>query len=105
MPSKSNATQDCAVGIKISAPWRVAKVMPRSQYCLDVTFIDGLCGKVDMFHLLFSDKAGVFAKLQDIALFNQAFIEYGAVTWPGELDLAPDAMYENIKNHGKWELF
>lgn len=26
------------------------------------------------------------------------------VTWPGELDLAPDAMYEHIKASGEWLL-
>ncbi|MBT0893743.1 hypothetical protein KI811_07950 [Geobacter hydrogenophilus] len=31
-------------------------------------------------------------------------MEYGAVTWPGEIDLAPDAMYQNIKQYDKWVL-
>jgi len=105
MPSKSNTTQNCALGVKISAPWRVAQVMARPQYCLNVTFMDGLNGDVDLSRLLQSDRAGVFAKLRNVALFNQVSVEYGAVTWPGELDLSPDSMYENIKNHGKWELF
>jgi len=26
------------------------------------------------------------------------------VTWPGEIDLAPDAMYREIKKAGKWVL-
>jgi hypothetical protein len=29
---------------------------------------------------------------------------YGAVTWPGEIDLAPDAMYAAIAAEGKWAL-
>jgi hypothetical protein len=29
-------------------------------------------------------------------LFAQVFIDYGAVAWPGEIDLAPDAMYAQI---------
>ena len=41
--------------------------------------------------------AGVFAGLSDPSLFKQVFIEHGAVTWPGEIDLAPDAMYAGIK--------
>ena len=32
------------------------------------------------------------------------FVEHGAVTWPGELDLAPDAMYREIKKNGFWKL-
>jgi len=26
------------------------------------------------------------------------------VTWPGELDLAPDAMHDMLKKHGKWTI-
>lgn len=26
------------------------------------------------------------------------------VTWPGELDLAPDAMHRHIKESGEWVL-
>jgi hypothetical protein len=28
----------------------------------------------------------------------------GAVSWPGDLDLAPDAMHAAIKEHGTWIL-
>jgi hypothetical protein len=36
--------------------------------------------------------------------FSQAALVYGAVTWPGELDIAPDAMYEEIKADGEWNM-
>jgi hypothetical protein len=26
----------------------------------------------------------------------------GAVMWPGEIDLAPDAMYDEIRKEGRW---
>jgi hypothetical protein len=39
----------------------------------------------------------VFAALRDETVFRQVFLEYGAMTWPGEIDLAPDAMHEEIK--------
>ena len=39
-----------------------------------------------------------------INTFNQAYVEYGAVTWPNEIDLAPDAMYDEIKSNGTWIL-
>lgn len=51
-----------------------------------------------------SDKAGVFAALKEIPLFNQVCLEYGAVIWPGKIDLAPDAMHDEIKRHGRWVL-
>jgi hypothetical protein len=34
--------------------------------------------------------------LRDVRLFEQAFIDNGAVAWPGDIDLAPDAMYAEI---------
>lgn len=51
-----------------------------------------------------SQKAGVFANLRDIDTFNQVYLEYGAVIWPGEIDLAPDTMHDEIKQNGKWVL-
>jgi hypothetical protein len=42
--------------------------------------------------------------LQDPAVFGQLQVTDGFVTWPGELDLAPDAMYEAIKENGQWVL-
>jgi hypothetical protein len=64
--------------------------------------MDGLKGIVDLRDLVTSSQAGVFAVLRDSALFNQVRVEYGAVTWPGEFDLAPDAMYGVIHAHGEW---
>jgi hypothetical protein len=79
-------------------------VKPLANYTLKVEFMDGTSGLVDMFQRIMSSKAGVFANLRDTMVFEQVFLEYGAVTWPGEIDLAPDAMYEEIKQHGKWVL-
>jgi hypothetical protein len=42
------------------------------------------------------DLTGVLAPLRDEQFFEQVFIDYGAVAWPGEIDLAPDAMYAQI---------
>ena len=53
-----------------------------------------------MSRLVMSDNAGIFVQLRDPVLFAQAYVEYGAVGWPGEVDLAPDAMYDAIKNMG-----
>jgi hypothetical protein len=74
------------------------------EFRLAVAFRDGTEGVVDMSALVSSANAGVFARLRDLAVFDQVFIEYGAVTWPGNLDLAPDAMYDEIKAHGEWKI-
>jgi hypothetical protein len=71
---------------------------------LFVRFVDGLTGIVDLSALIASPEAGVFARLRDRTLFEQARVEMGAVAWPGELDLAPDAMHSAIKEHGEWRI-
>jgi hypothetical protein len=85
-------------------PWRVVEARPLDGFRLHIRFVDGLAGEVDMSALVCSPTAGVFARLTDQSLFAQVFVEYGAVTWPGEIDLAPDAMYAEIKKAGKWVL-
>jgi hypothetical protein len=69
-----------------------------------VAFADGLTGMVDLSRLVHSPQAGVFAVLANPSLFAQVMLEYGAVAWPGELDLAPDAMYAEIQEHQVWSL-
>jgi hypothetical protein len=91
-------------GVQSGVPWRVAAVTPLPDFCLTVRFRDGTTGTVDMSELIHSPRAGVFATLADPDLFAQAYIEHDVVTWPGELDLAPDAMYAELKQHGEWKL-
>lgn len=37
---------------------------------------------------------GVFTRLQDPALFKQAFVALDTVGWPGNLDIAPETLYD-----------
>jgi hypothetical protein len=84
------------------SPWRVTAVEALPEFRLRVAFADGLTGMVDLSRLVSLPKAGVFAVLADPSLFAQVKLEYGAVTWPGELDLAPDAMHAAIMQHSEW---
>lgn len=87
-----------------SAPWLLTKVIPLEDYRLEIEFSDGTHGLVEMKQLIKSPQSGIFAKLQDLKIFNQVYLAYGVATWPGEIDLAPDAMHDEIKHHGKWVL-
>jgi len=89
-------------GIAPQSPWRVTAVEALPGFRLRVAFTDGTSGIVDLSRLVCSPKAGVFAALADPPLFEQVRLDYGAVTWPGELDLAPDAMHAAIQQHGEW---
>lgn len=104
MRAKSVTQKNIAPGIVCTAPWRLTKVKPLPNFELEVEFIDGTHGFVEMIKLIMSDNAGVFAALKDMDLFNSAHLEYGVLTWPGEIDLAPDAMHEAIKQKGRWIL-
>ena len=102
MRNQAAAEEDRAPGVTPAAPWRVTEVQALAGYRLKVRFRDETQGTVDLSHLVTGSRAGVFAVLRDPNLFAQARIECGAVTWPGGLDLAPDAMHEAIRARGEW---
>jgi hypothetical protein len=79
--------------VQFTAPEDVQNVIPLPGYRIAVRFMDGV-----------SPEAGVFEQLKDPEIFNQVRIEYGAVTWPGEIDLAPDAMHDELAARGEWVL-
>ena len=79
----------------------IINVEVQNETALRVRFQDGLEGLVQFLPSAFR---GVFAYLKDPQAFRQARVQDGVLTWPGELDLAPDAMHQAIATHGKWVL-
>ena len=108
MRAESNAGENSSIALAMEiaprSPWRVTEVEALPGFRLRVAFADGLTGTVDLCGLIHSPKAGVFTALADPSLFAQVTLDYGAVTWPGELDLAPDAMHAAILERGIWSL-
>lgn len=105
MCAQAISEENCPSAVIVPrSSWRVEAVKALPDYRLKVRFFDGTEGTVDMSALVRSPDAGVFAVLADPLRFAEAFIELGAVTWPGELDLAPDAMHAEIRAHGEWRL-
>ena len=98
----ATAEEDRAPGLTPSSPWRVADVQALPGYRLRVRFLDGTEGEVLLTGLVERSGEGVFARLRDEALFRKAYVELGVVTWPGNLDLAPDAMYDAIRAIETW---
>ena len=81
--------------------WDVIDVRLEGDHAFWVRFKDGSEGVVKFMPSAFR---GVFARLRSPAEFARVSVVEGVVTWPGELDLAPDAMHEQITRHGEWVL-
>lgn len=69
----------------------VIRVVPREDLSLELWFNTGD-------HRLFDARPylnrGVFTRLQDVALFKQAFVSLDTVCWPGNLDIAPETLFD-----------
>ena len=108
MQSTANTETDRPVEVvpEIShrVPWRVTSVVVLPDAQLDVSFVDGTTGKVDMRNFLSSPTVDgtVFESLRDPALFAEARVVIGAVQWPNGADLAPDAIHDAIRESGIW---
>ncbi len=77
--------------------WDIIKAKPEQNLTVKIQFYDGTIGRV-----IFKPEhlTGVFEPLKDPKFFEQVFIDGGTIAWPGEVDLAPDALYQEIKKHG-----
>ena len=81
--------------------WDVESVQVLEAYKIKVKFADKLEGIININKKWLT---GVFAPITDINIFKKAYVgkESCAVTWDvnGEsIDLAPDTMYNEIKNN------
>jgi len=78
----------------------VIRVLPRNDYVLEVWFNTG---EHRLFNVRPYIEKGLFKKLQDINLFKQAFVSLDTVCWPGDLDIAPETIYDRSEpvNNGK----
>ena len=88
------------------ADWRVMTVEPLPESRLRVVFFDGTSGEVWLRSFLESPRISgtIFEPLREPEVFRQAHVELGAVAWPNGADLAPDAMYDAIREYGHWEV-
>jgi len=87
---------------------RTAEIEPaiRNKDRWRVIFVDGTAGEVDMCRFLSNSNIDgtIFESLRDPAGYSQAQVVRSAILWPSGADLAPDAMYDAIREHGVWVL-
>ena len=82
---------------------QITSAKPLENYKLDLKFTSGESGTVDLAHLA---GRGVFEAWLKPGIFEQVSIsEVGALQWPGELDLCPDAMYLQMTGKNAAEVF
>jgi hypothetical protein len=79
--------------------WTIVQVVPDYPHVL-VTFADGTYHSFDLSYLF--DKGPAFRPIADRDFFARVGIIGGALTWPNETDIAPDAMYMEATGHSGW---
>jgi uncharacterized protein DUF2442 len=82
---------------------KITEARPMANYKLFLRFNDEVSGVVDL-----SDLAGrgVFDAWKSDGIFEKVGItEVGALEWPGELDLCPDALYLQLTGKQPEDIF
>ncbi len=70
------------------------KVEAKPDYVLHLEFENGEKRMFDMSPYL--DKKP-FVPLKDTLLFARASVDYGTVVWPGDIDIAPETLYDRSR--------
>jgi hypothetical protein len=74
----------------------IVQVTPLDDYCLRLSFEDGVEGVVNIAELI--EFSGVFAPLKDRQFFLKVRVnsDLGTICWPNDADLDPDVLYAMI---------
>jgi hypothetical protein len=82
---------------------KITDVKPLENYKLFLHFDDGASGVVDLSNMA---GRGVFEAWNDDGVFRQVQItKLGALEWPGEIDLCPDALYLRLTGKQPEDIF
>lgn len=81
----------------------ITAAQPRPGYRLELVFANGERGVVDLAEFV---GQGVFAAWEQPEVFDKvAVTAAGAVEWPGEIDMCPDALYLRMTQKQPEDLF
>lgn len=70
----------------------VTTVIVKPDYQLELQFQNGELRRFDMRPLLAMKP---WDRIANPHLFERAKVEYGTVVWPGEIDIAPETLYDD----------
>jgi hypothetical protein len=83
------------------AAWSIIRFKVLPNFKIEIGFADGTSGLADLSPRLSQGALGDgFDPLCDDGLFSKVYLDHGALTWPGGIDLAPDAMHQRIRASG-----
>jgi len=69
----------------------VISVTPHQDFHLDLVFVNGERRIFDMRPLL---EIKPWNRIASLPLFERVKVNYGTVVWPGEIDVAPETLYD-----------
>lgn len=76
---------------------KTVSAKPLPDYKVAVVFNNGMDGVFDCKYLLDYETS---AALADYAVFSQVRAEHGTLCWPGDIDVAPETVWEeSVKRH------
>lgn len=76
--------------------WDAVKVQPLADFKLSVELQDGRVGVFDVKPFL---QTPALVRLRDPEYFRQVSIQWGALTWPEQEDIAPDTLEAYLQVH------
>ncbi len=74
---------------------KVIEIQYQQDYVFKIVFDDESCGEVDFSEYI--KKWDIFKPLRDLTLFQSAMIDGGTIAWENGADIAPETLYEKVK--------
>jgi hypothetical protein len=71
--------------------WDIVEIEKISGYKLKLKFQSGETGTADLSD--YKNRGGVFKNFTDPDYFRQVFVSHGVLCWPGDVDIAPETVY------------
>jgi hypothetical protein len=81
---------------------QVQQVIYKGNYTIQVSFVDGTTGIVDLSDLV---QKGIFGKLKDQVLFAKVYTTGYSVAWSEELEIDAAAIYAELSGKNPAEAF